>query len=173
MTLVSPSSLEALAPQFLEDNLSLLSLAGPTLDLVRAATASGTVELVGNRAPALRSRGRLLGLPSSATLSPSTDGVTVVFGLGLGDTVRTLRDAAAGPVIAYEPDASVLRTVLELGPTDLGGVEVVCTLHDLTQLWPQLARGRATATLVKTPGYSEAFPAEERALVEAIQQLVE
>ncbi|HVU01475.1 MAG TPA: 6-hydroxymethylpterin diphosphokinase MptE-like protein [Polyangiaceae bacterium] len=164
---------ELLSRGFLDDNTALLGLSGATLDLVRSAAPSARVEHFQGGVQALLHRGRVLGLPQNGVPAGSADGVTVVFGLGLGDTVRTLRDAGTAPIVVYEPDASVLRSVLELGPTDLGGVDVVCTLHDLSQLWPALARGRAKATLVRTAGYSEAFPEEERLLIDAIEQLVQ
>src|SRR5262249_33277023 len=131
------------------------------------------VELLGDRTPVLRVGTAVLGMPfPDVALSPCPDGVTVVFGLGTGQAVRALRDGAEGSLVVYEPDPSVGRAVLEYGPTDLGGGEGVCTLHDLSQAWQGLARGRANAVLVRTPGYVEAYPAEDRALVSEIQQLV-
>src|SRR5206468_281911 len=109
----------------------------------------------------------------SDAIEPSAQGVTVVFGMGMGHTVRTLRDAGDGPVVVYEPHPGLLRSVLEFGPSDLGGIEVVCTLHELAQKWPALSRGRAKAVLVRTPGYAEAFPEESRAVTDAVAQLVE
>jgi hypothetical protein len=75
--------------------------------------------------------------------------------------------------VVFEPDPGNVRTLLEAGPTDLGGVPITCELFELKAVWHELALGRALATLVVTPGYERRFPAELKELSEAIRMLVE
>ena len=74
----TPAPFEMLSRGFLDDNLALLSLAGPTLDLVRAAAPSARMELLQNRTPALLHKGRVLGVPQEYVPPGSPDGVTVL-----------------------------------------------------------------------------------------------
>ena len=97
----------------------------------------------------------------------------VVFGLGCGDLVRQVRETSRSPVVVFEPDPRIARAVLEQGPSTLGDVDLVCSFHDLTQLWPGLAQGEAGAILVRTPGYREAFPEEHGELERRVAELVQ
>jgi hypothetical protein len=164
--------------EFLESNLALLLLPERTRELVEAAPPRGSLRHFAGSAPVIELEGRTLGAPREqpielGTKSGGTPGVVVVFGIGLGHTVREVRAATDAPIVVYEPDPGLLRAALESGPTELGGVEIVCTLHDLTQLWTKLARGQSSATLIRSPGYKETFPSAERELVSMVEQLVQ
>jgi hypothetical protein len=164
--------------EFLESNLALLLLPERTRELVEAASSRGSLRHFAGAAPVLELEGRTLGAPLEQPIelgvkSGGTPGVVVVFGIGLGHTIREVRAATDAPIVVYEPDPGLLRAALESGPTELGGVEIVCTLHDLTQLWTKLARGQSSATLIRSPGYKEMFPGAERELVSTVEQLVQ
>ncbi len=126
--------------------------------------------------PALRVDGVLLGaMPDAAAvartfgpLTSKTDTIMVVFGLGLGHAVRELRLRSAAQIVVYEPDAGIVRTVLEHGPTDLGGTVIVTELADLDSMWLRLAGASTNASVVVSPGYAAMFPAAFEALREAI-----
>ncbi len=97
--------------------------------------------------------------------------LSVVFGMGVGYAVRELRARTQGNILVYEPDPSLLRTLLEHGPTDLGGVHVTTDLMELEAMWPALTN-ETTATLFITQGYANVFPEELLALRASIQKLI-
>jgi hypothetical protein len=149
-----------------------------TRELVRSSSPRAALRHHMGAAPVLDFEGRTLGALHEQPLefggaNDANTGVVVVFGMGLGHTVRAVRAATAAPIVVYEPDPGILRAALEAGPIDFGNVEIVCTLHDLSQLWHALSRGHSAATLVRSPGYREAFPAAELELRATVEQLVQ
>ncbi len=168
----------SLAERFFEENVSHLGLPPLTVDAVRASRALGELGGLEQGVPVIVHKDTLLGqTPSDAELegaiNQDQDALYVVFGLGLGDTARALRAITEAPIIVFEPDPGVLRRVLELGPSDLSGFDIVCTTHDLTQIWPALFASRRTAIVVNTPGYADAFPDSSTDLRTKVAELVQ
>jgi hypothetical protein len=172
----------AITEGFLSANLEHLKLPALTLEAVKAAKPGATLTELAPGEPALRAGERLLGgALSDAELrravgdsdGDGTDTLYVVFGLGLGHTARALRTYTNAPIVIFEPDPSVLRAVLELGPSDLSDLDIVCTTHDLTQIWTTVFAGRHAATLVNTPGYVAAYSDAAADLRSALAELVQ
>lgn len=169
--------LEPLASEFLSENLDSLGLLPATRDLIeRTTTPTAFVDVSRHRGvPLMVHQGRLLGAPTSGELDDhqGPTGVIVVFGLGMGHTVRSLRAITDAEILVYEPNPGVARAVLEFGPIGFSGVTIVCTLPEIAQVWPLLARGTSAAVLVRTPGYAEAFPDDDRELARVVEQQVQ
>ncbi len=166
-----------LRADFLTDNLSALGASAVTIERVRAARSAEIVEIEAG-IEVVRIGGTVLGAPADdwgldRTCRVGGRAPIVVFGLGTGDTVRSVRRASDAPVVVYEPDPSVARAVLEHGPTDLGDADLVCSLDELSQLWSGLAQDEVGATFVRTPGYPERFPIEHSALEAKLSELVD
>ena len=145
---------------------------------VLAATARGRVVTLPDGTPALFTDAGLLGAVANADIfRHSFDAMkgqktlSVVFGMGVGYAARELRARTQGNILVYEPDPALLRTLLEHGPTDLGGVHVTTDLLELEAMWPALTN-ETTATLFITQGYGSAFPEELLALRASIQKLI-
>lgn len=168
----SPDLAEELNASVFANNLDALGLRTRTRELVQGASRRGRVGRLWDGTPVLDLDGRLLGMPNEDLTRTDSGAAVVVFGLGVGHTVRALRSVSDTRILVYEPDPGILRTALESGPTDLGDVDIVCTLSDLAEHWADFSRGRVNATLFKTPGYAEAFPDHERQLTEAVTRLV-
>jgi hypothetical protein len=168
----SPALAEELNACVFADNLEALALRPRTRELVEGASCRGRVARLRDGTPVLQLDGHLLGMPNEDISRTDAGSAVVVFGLGVGHTVRALRGVAEARILVYEPDPGILRTTLESGPTDLGDVDIVCTLTDLAEHWADFSRGRVNATLVKTPGYAQAFPDHERQLTETVTRLV-
>lgn len=98
--------------------------------------------------------------------------VVVVLGIGAGNFVRGLREVCDAPIVVYEPDPSNLRAYLRAGPSDLTDATIVTNLHDLTNAWSTFSFREIEAVVACTPGYAEVYPEAERALKEAVEQLV-
>ena len=168
-----------LRAQLFDDNVARAGLSNATLALVREATSAARVVELEDGTPALLHGARLLGsdFDEESLLEVARRAGTpmtfVVFGLGMGHTVRGLRAYSTGKVVVYEPDPGILRSYFESGPNDLGDVPIVCSLHDLSQIWPRLQHGKQSVTLVNTPGYPELFPEQAKSLREAVGQLVQ
>jgi hypothetical protein len=170
-------ALTDLSQKFFDENLRQLALPALTLEAVRAAEATGDLAGLDLGVPVLARGSSLLGqTPSDAELSEAAShqsNLLVVFGLGLGETARALRALTDEPIVVYEPDPAILRRVLELGPTDLSDFEIVCTTHDLTQIWPTVFGQRRSAVVLSTPGYADAFPAAAADLRATVAELVQ
>jgi hypothetical protein len=153
-----------LAAAHLASNVDALGLGGLSVLKVREAKPRGRMVVLPNGTPALEVDGRLLDAPAppretEAMVKEIASGdAVVVFGIGAGHLARTLRDRTTASLVVYEPDAGVLRTVLEAGPCDLAGIPVVCDLNDLKAAWARHARARPSAVTIQTPGYRDAYP---------------
>ncbi|HXK19261.1 MAG TPA: 6-hydroxymethylpterin diphosphokinase MptE-like protein [Polyangiaceae bacterium] len=176
---VAPTPARDLSRAFLESNLNRLWLGDRTRERVAAAEARGEVLHQADGTPVLSHRGALLGTPPDdlwlhRTVRESPKGSAyVVFGLGFGHTARALRAMTDAPILIYEPDPGLCRRALEVGPSDLGGFPIVCTSHDLSQLWQTFGGNRDNVTLISTPGYGGLYDREDRDLREAVAQLVQ
>jgi len=164
--------------RFFADNVARAQLTDATRALVSDATTSGKVLALDDGTPALSIGGRVLGsdlAPESVFDVAKRAGnraTFVVFGLGMGHTVRTLRAFTGAHTLVFEPDPGIVRSFFESGPSDLGEVPIVCTTHELSQLWPRFSHGK-TVTVVNTPGYVELFPEQARSLREAVALLLQ
>jgi hypothetical protein len=169
---------------FLESNLDRLWLGARTRERIAAlnddqAEAHPRQVSLHDGTPVLDYRGSLLDAPTDdlsldrAIREGPHDSAYVVFGLGLGHTARALRALTEAPILIYEPDPVLLKSALSIGPSDLGAFPIVCTSHDLTQLWPAFGGNRENVTLISTPGYSSLYASEDRDLREALTQLVQ
>lgn len=168
----------ALSSAFLRENLEQLGLPALTAEVVSSARSSAELTHLKDGTPVLRREGRLLGHPpDEAELRRLCDGdaetMFVVFGLGLGHTARALRAHTSAPILVYEPDPGVLRSVLELGPLDLPPIDITCTTHDLSQAWPKSFGNRRSVVFVPTPGYVDAFADTAAHLRATLAQLVQ
>lgn len=171
------AALQLRATGFLEENLDALAFPELTCKEILAATPKGRIVHTSDRTPLLEVDGHLLGAPLPddevrAIVRRSSDRtVFVVFGMGMGHVARALRDASEQPVVVLEPDVGVLRTMLDHGPTDLGGIHVVTSTQALLSAWVQIGQRFLDAIIVRTPGYSSAYGDMLLALPNAIQEL--
>ena len=162
---------------FLEENLDALALPDLTQREIIAAAPKGRVVLTADRTPLIDVGGHLLGAPHGddeireIARRANDRTVFVVFGMGMGHAARALRELSSQPVVVLEPDVGVLRTMLDHGPTDLGGVHVVTSSQALMSAWVQIGQRYLDAIIVRTPGYPTAYSAELMALPNAIQEL--
>ncbi len=168
-----------LSRAFLDANLKRLRLGERTREALEQALPQGELVVQADGTPVLHFRGALLGTPSDdlalshAVREGPSDSAYVVFGLGLGHTARALRALTDAPILIYEPNPGLARRTLEAGPSDLGGFPIVCTPHDLTQLWEHFSGKRDNVTLINTPGYSALYQQEDQDLREAVTQLIQ
>src|SRR5690606_2473932 len=136
-----PGSGKRAALRFLDINLESLRMPEDTRALVREAEPRGAVEVLADGTTFIRTPDARLGLPLAPTEIFAQLGqlevhhVVVVFGLGMGQLPRAVRTMYDVPIVVYEPDPAVLRTALEYGPMDLGGVPIVSGVSDLTKQW--------------------------------------
>jgi hypothetical protein len=168
-----------LKASFFDDNLARARLSVDARALVLEATSAARVVELDDGTPVLAYGSHLLGSdfdPESlldVTERAGSPVTFVVFGIGMGHTVRGLRAFSSAPLVVFEPDPGLLRSFFENGPSDLTDVPIVCSLHDLTQLWPRLSNGKQSVTVVNTPGYSELFPEQAQSLRAKVGELVQ
>lgn len=176
---VPSQSTPDLGQAFLRSNLQRLWLGERTRERVEGAEPQGEILRSADGTPLLQHRGELLGAPSDdlwldrTIKSSPADSAYVVFGLGMGHTARALRALTSAPILIYEPDPGLARRAFELGPSDLGEFPIVCTWHDLNQIWPSFSGATDNVTLVSTPGYPALYEREDRDLRETVTQLVQ
>lgn len=101
------------------------------------------------------------------------DTVLVVIGLGTAAALGQLRQLSDAPIVVYEPNLALARTVLEWGPLDLAGTRLVSSAVDLGWVWARLPGQRPHALVVRTPGYDRLFQREADAAVEAVRRIAE
>jgi hypothetical protein len=175
----APASFD-FAASSLEANIDALSLSVRTRELVRAAVPRGKIVRLPGGAPVVDMGRVKLGCPADlesrrrtlAEIAAQDAAVVVVFGLGVGHTVRELRARTRAKIIVYEPDPSVLRGVLEWGPCDLAGIPIASDLVDFSLLWSTVAHNKPKAVLVRTPGYEILYPEADRELDAMLKRLV-
>jgi hypothetical protein len=163
-----------------EENLTALDIKGKTREQVLAAKPRGRVVRQDDGNHVLLVDGQMLGTPGDAgsrertlaSIAAAKNGVVVLLGLGAGHALREIRAHSSSRILAYEPDPGLLRTLLEWGPCDLGGIAICTDLVDLRMHWASARASRPEVTLVCTPGYKRMFPEAEAALGATIQSLI-
>lgn len=169
-----------LVKDVLASNMAKMLLGRRTREMLCDVEAKGRPVLLSDGVMALAVGGHILGAAAEplgvretvASVGQARDAVALVFGLGIGTTVRELRAFSTAPTIVFEPDPGVLKRVMELGPLDLAETPIVCDLEDLREGWWQLSGGSSTATLVVSPGYAEAYPEEHEELAMALKTIL-
>jgi hypothetical protein len=163
-----------------EENLAALDIKARTREQVVDAKARGRIMRQDDGNHVLEVDGQTLGAPGDAesrarTLANIAGGkqrIVVLLGLGTGHALRELRARTASRILVYEPDPGLLRTLLEWGPCDLGGVAICTDLVDFRMHWVSARTSRPEVTLVCTPGYRRLFPEAEATLGATIQSLI-
>lgn len=164
---------------FLEANLQSLPIPPDTQAAIRAAEPRGKVELQGDGTPFLRVGGQRFGMELSMTQvfaqlqDIPDDNVVLVFGMAAGQLPRIARAMCKVPIVVYDPDPALLRTLFEYGPLDLGSVIVVHGAQDLMRIWRDFAARITDVRVLTTPGYYAAYPEEVRAFVEVVPSLLQ
>ena len=168
-----------LKESFFGDNLARARLSADDRELVEKSTTVARVVDCEDGTPVLLHGSHALGAdfdPESlldVTQRAGSPVTFVVFGIGMGHTVRGLRAFSAAPLVVFEPDPGLLRCYFEHGPSDLSDVPIVCSLYELTQIWPRLSNGKQSVTVVNTPGYSELFPEQAQSVRATVGELVQ
>lgn len=168
-----------LRESFFDDNLARARLSADDRELVEKSTTLARVAERDDGTPVLLHGSQVLGAdfdPESlldVTQRAGSPVTFVVFGIGMGHTVRGLRAFSSAPLVVFEPDPGLLRCYFEHGPSDLGDVPIVCSLYELTQIWPRLSNGKQSVTVVNTPGYSELFPEQAQSVRATVGELVQ
>jgi Protein of unknown function DUF115 len=164
---------------FLEANLQALPIPPETRQAIRDAEPRGQVELQGDGTPHLRVGTSRFGAELSTTEvfaklhDVPDDNVVIVFGMAAGQLPRIARAMCKVPIVVYEPDAALLRTLFEYGPLDLGNVIIVNGIADLMRVWREFAARIMDVRVLTTPGYCAAYPEEVAAFVEVIPSLLQ
>ena len=133
-----------LSLDFLHYNTEGAAVEPTAIELIIAAETSGEVVRLENGTEALLVRDKIIGTSEAeeslqdvvAKLKSNT--VLVVFGLGLGHTLRTLRTLTDATLIAYEPEPGIAKRVLELGQVTSGTFPwhlVSTPFRDSGQVW--------------------------------------
>jgi len=165
--------------RFLQVNLESLRILAETEQAVRDSRARGHVDILDDGTAFIQTESTRLGLPlASSEIFAQLEGaderhVVVVFGLGTGQVVRAVRTMSRSPIVVYEPDPAVLRTLLEYGPLDLGSIPIVCGIADLTRLWRDFSTRLIDVRVLTTPGYYKEYPDEVRVFVDTIPTLLQ
>ena len=180
--MIAEPALDASPPavNVLEENLDALDVRERTREQVLAAKPRGHIARQADGNYALVVDEQTIGAPGDAAsraqtlinIASAKNGVVVLLGLGVGHALREIRAHTSAPILVYDPDPALLRTVLEWGPSDLGGVGICTDLVDFRLLWAGTRKSRPEATLVCSPGYKRAFPDAEAALAASIQSLI-
>jgi hypothetical protein len=165
---------------FFKENLASPSFGPETREALEETEAAGVVLSLPDGDLALAHDGRVYGAAGDllsetvalAVIGHHYDGVVVVFGLGFGHLVRSLRERTSAPIVVYEPHRGMLRTLLEHGPWDLHDVHIVTSPPELERLWSQVTGARPHARLLASPGYVQAFEAIYEDVTASIRRVV-
>ena len=165
--------------RFLDINLESLRIPEDTRKQVREVEPKGHVETLADGTSVVRTPTAVLGTPLPPTTvltqlqNPGVHNVVVVFGLGTGQLPRAVRAMCNVPIVVYEPDPGVLRTVLEYGPLDLGHIPIASNMADLTKIWRDFAARLVDVRVLTTPGYYREYPDQVREFVDMIPTLLQ
>jgi hypothetical protein len=164
--------------RFLAVNLESLRILPETAQAVCDAEPLGRVAVLDDGTIFVQTDSTRLGLPipSSEVFSQlqgaNEEHIVVVFGLGTGQLPKLARTMCPSPIVVYEPDPAILRTVLSYGPLDLGNIPIVSSIADLTRLWRDFSARLVDVRVLTTPGYYKAYPNEVHSFVDAIPNLL-
>lgn len=164
---------------FLEGNLQSLPIPPDTQAAIRAAEPRGKVELQGDGTPYLLVGDQHFGTELAtdevfAQLQElPADSVVLIFGMAAGQLPRIARAMCRVPIVVYEPDPALLRTLFEYGPLDLGSLIVVHGATDLMRVWRDFAVRVSDVRVLTTPGYHRAYPEQAREFVELVPSLLQ
>lgn len=162
-----------------EDNLVVLHVPALSRRNVLQSEARGQVVVTKDGTLALLVDDIVLGLPfpdedlDHAVAGVDSATVVVLFGAGVGQTVRQLRRVIDNPIIVVEPDPGQLRCLLEHGPTDLGDVCLVSEMSDLAGTWSTFGKKLGRALLIGSPGYRERYPDQAKEVAHAVKRFTE
>ena len=171
------SRFELRATGFLEENLEALAIPDQMRREILAAEPKGRIIYTVDRTPVIALGGQILGAPptddeiQTAVRRASDRTVFVVFGMGMGHVARALRAACDSPIVVVEPDVGLLRTMLDHGPTDLGGIQVVTHPQALVSAWVNIGQRFLDAIILRTAGYPSLYREQMLALPNAIHEL--
>ena len=164
---------------FFDENVARTPLGDETRGLLEQATSEALVVELPDGSSGIAHGQQLIACDFdeesllSVARSAGAQATIVVFGLGMGHTVRGLRAFSSAPIVVFEPEPGIVRSYFESGPSDLGEVAIVCTVHDLGQIWQRVSHGNTNVTVVNTPGYPELFPKQAKLVREAVAELVQ
>jgi Protein of unknown function DUF115 len=165
---------------FLEDNLESVPLDAVARQTIVEATIRGQVVQTRDGWPMLELPGATpvyldapLPLATLERLSSESDVKVILFGLGLGNAARNLRQAGVTVAAVFEPDPGIVRQFFEQGPSDLRDLPIALTVDDLELVWNGAVGEASQVQVVDTPGYAQAFGAERSILTDRIRQLLE
>jgi hypothetical protein len=166
-------------PEFLEVNLESLRIGPDTRQALRDSAPRGRVVTLSDGTSFIEDGEARLGMPIAPAdvfaqlAGVDASNVVVIFGVGTGQVPRAARAMCKVPIVIYEPDPAVLRTLLEFGPLDLGDAPVASCVSDLTRIWRDFAMRSVDVRVLTTPGYYKAYPEQVREFVEAIPSLLQ
>lgn len=164
---------------FLEVNLESLRIAPDTRKAVLDRAPRGQVVTLSDGTAYIEDGSVRLGMPITPAevfaqlAGVGSENIVVIFGIGTGQVPRAVRAMCNVPIVVYEPDPAVLRTLLEFGPLDIGDVPVASCVADLTRIWREFALRLVNVRVLTTPGYYQEYPAQVREFVEAIPSLLQ
>jgi hypothetical protein len=167
------------ASSFLEVNLESLRIPPETRATVLASEPRGHIALLEDGTAYVQVGADRLGMPlAPAEIFRQLSGmdeqhVVVIFGIGTGQVARAVRAMCRAPIVVYEPDPAVLRTLLSYGPLDLGNTVIACGIADLTRAWREFAMRLIDVRVMTTPGYYRAYPEAVREFVETVPALLQ
>lgn len=168
-----------LPSDFLEVNLESLRIAPDTRKAVLDCAPRGRVVTLSDGTEYIEDGQVRLGMPITPAevfaqlAGVGSENIVVIFGIGTGQVARAARSMCKVPIVVYEPDPAVLRTLLEFGPLDIGDVPVASCVSDLTRIWREFALRLVNVRVLTTPGYYQEYPAQVREFVEAIPSLLQ
>ena len=173
--------MESALLDFLPDNLETSSFESETREEIRNAGTSGSEVRTREGWPLLllERNGCVYSLDGPLHYSlyeqfgREKNAVVVMFGLGLGNTARSLRASGVNVVIIFEPDPGIVRHFLERGPSDLRDIPIVTTERELEGIWTRIVGDRDNVHVVDTPGYEQAFEGLRANLLIKIRELIE
>jgi hypothetical protein len=162
----------------LKANLESLRVPERSRSLVLDSKPRGEFVTLSDGNLALRVDGRILGAPADDLSRESSmedvfatgDGLVVVFGLGVGNAAREIRQRVDNPILVYEPDPGILRKLLSVGPSDLGGITLVCDWSDFRASWDAGAYASRHGALIHSPGYESIFPEDSLTITDVVQR---
>jgi len=166
---------------FLQDNLEFSALEPETREEILAVESHGSVVRTQDGWPVLviekNGCSHALDGPLHYSLfeqfGKESEAVVILYGLGLGNTARSLRRAGVKVPLVYEPDPAIVRHFMERAPSDLRDLPIVTTLRELETVWARLVGDRDQVHISDSTGYEKAFSDERKALTNMVSELLE